>query len=205
MAEGMSVRIVVMVRHGQTEWSQTGRHTGRTDVPLTAEGRREAATIGERLGGRTFSLVLTSPLSRASETCKLAGFGARAQTNEDLREWDYGSYEGLTTEQVREHRPGWSVLKDGAPGGEVALDVGKRADRVLEVVRAVDGPVLLFAHGHVLRVIGARWIGLPSDHARFFALSTASISILGYERETPVLLSWNDTSHFATDRVPASH
>ena len=203
MAQHMSERIVVLVRHGQTEWSLAGRHTGRTDVPLTAEGAREAAAIGERLAGRTFSLVLTSPLSRASETCRLAGFGARAQTNDDLREWDYGSYEGLTTAQIREHRPGWSVLKDGAPGGEDAADVGKRADRVLESIRAVDGPVLVFAHGHVSRVIGARWIGLPPDHARFFALSTGSISTLGHERETPVLLSWNDTSHLAADRVPA--
>ena len=205
MAEGMAERVVVLVRHGQTEWSQTGRHTGRTDVPLTAEGRREAVTIGKRLAGRTFSLVLASPLSRASETCKLAGFGAGAQTNDDLAEWDYGSYEGLTTAQIREHRPGWSVLKDGAPGGEDALQVGKRADRVLKSIRAVDGPVLLFAHGHLLRVIGARWIGLPPEGARFFALSTGSISILGYERETPVLLSWNDTSHLAADRVPPSH
>lgn len=161
--------------------------------------------IGERLADRMFALVLTSPLSRASETCKLAGFGAGARTHDDLREWDYGSYEGLTTTQIREKRPGWSVLRDGATGGENALDVGKRADRVVESIRAVDGPVLLFAHGHVLRVIGARWIGLPPDHARFFALSTGSLSILGYERETPVLLSWNDTSHLVTDRVAAAH
>jgi len=200
MADDKSERVVVVVRHGQTEWSQTGRHTGRTDVPLTAEGGREAARIGERLAGRRFSLVLTSPLSRASETCKLAGFGARAQANEDLVEWDYGSCEGLTTAEIREHRPGWSVLRDGAPGGEDAQDVGRRADRVLDAVRAAEGPVLLFAHGHVSRVIGARWIGLPPDHARLFALSTGSISVLGYERETPVLHSWNDTSHLSPDR-----
>ena len=187
-------REVVIVRHGETEWSRTGRHTGRTDVPLSPKGRREAVLTGRRLGSRRFDLVLTSPLSRALETCKLAGFGGQAQEDLDLMEWNYGAYEGLTTAEIRERRPGWSVLTDGAPDGESVLDVGKRADRVLDRVRAVAGPVLLFAHGHVARVIGARWIGLPPDHARLFALSTGSISILGYERETAVLLCWNDTS-----------
>lgn len=194
MADEKATQEVVVVRHGETEWSRTGRHTGRTDVALTAEGRREAVLIGKRLAGRRFALVLTSPLSRAMETCRLAGFGAQAQMDEDLVEWNYGSCEGLTTAEIREHRPGWSVLTDGAPGGEDALQVGRRADRVLARVRAVRGPVLLFAHGHVSRVIGSRWIGLPPDHARLFALSTGSISILGYERETAVLLCWNDTS-----------
>ena len=185
---------IVIVRHGATEWSRAGRHTGRTDVPLSTDGRREAALIGERLAGREFALVLTSPLSRAAETCRLAGFGARAEVDQDLVEWNYGSYEGLTTAEIRERRPGWSVLTDGALDGEDATQVGERADRVLARVRAVQGSVLLFAHGHVSRVIGARWIGLPPDHARLFALPTGSLSTLGFERETPVFLCWNDTS-----------
>jgi len=157
--------------------------------------------IGQRLAGRRFALVLTSPLSRAMDTCKLAGFGPQARPDEDLVEWNYGSCEGLTTAEIRVHRPGWSVLTDGAPGGEDAFQVGARADRVLDRVRAVKGPALLFAHGHVSRVIGARWIGLPPDHARLFALSTGSISILGYERETAVFDSWNDVSHLAEVRA----
>jgi len=201
MVDENAAREVVVVRHGETEWSRTGRHTGRTDVPLTTEGRHEALLIGKRLAGRRFGLVLTSPLSRAMDTCKLAGFGAQARPDEDLVEWNYGSCEGLTTAEIREHRPGWSVLTDGAPGGEDALQVGRRADRVLERVRAVKGPVLLFAHGHVSRVIGARWIGLPPDHARLFALSTGSISVLGYERETAVFNCWNDASHLAGVRA----
>jgi probable phosphoglycerate mutase len=188
---------IVIVRHGETEWSRTGRHTGRTDVPLSAAGRREAGSIGKRLASRGFVLVLTSPLARAAETCRLAGFGARAETDEDLREWDYGSYEGLTTAEIRARRPGWSVLTDGAPDGEDAIQVGERADRVLARVRSIRGPVLLFAHGHVSRVLGARWIGLPPDHARLFALATGSLSTLGFERETAVLTCWNDTSHLA--------
>src|SRR5262245_20396610 len=190
----MTKQEVVIVRHGETEWSRAGRHTGRTDVPLTEVGRRQATLIGERLAGRKFALVLTSPLSRAMETCKLAGFRAQAQTDDDLMEWNYGAYEGLTTSEVRERRPGWSVLMDGAKDGEEATQVGGRADRVLVRVRAVRGPVLLFAHGHVSRVIGARWVGLPPNHARLFALATGSISTLGFERETPVFLCWNDTS-----------
>src|SRR5262249_37299199 len=147
-----------------------------TDVPLSAEGRREAALIGRRLARRRFACVWTSPLARAVETCRLAGFGAQAQADDDLCEWDYGEYEGLTTAEIRARRPGWSVLVDGAPGGEDAARVGARADRVLARAREIDGAVLLFAHGHVSRVLGARWIGLPADHARLFALSTASLS-----------------------------
>ncbi len=195
MSEQTAGQEVVIVRHGATEWSRAGRHTGRTDVSLTAEGRREAALIGKRLAGRKFALVLTSPLSRAAETCRLAGFGAQAQTDEDLMEWNYGSYEGLTTAEIRARRPGWSVLTDGARDGEDAAQVGERADRVLARVRAAQVPVLLFAHGHVSRVIGARWVGLPPDHARLFALATGSISTLGFERETAVFLCWNDTAH----------
>jgi probable phosphoglycerate mutase len=188
---------IVVVRHGETEWSRTGRHTGRTDVPLSERGRHEAARIGRRLEGRRFALVLTSPLARARDTCRLAGFGEPARTDADLLEWNYGDYEGRTTAEIRVERPHWSVLTDGAPGGETAAEVGARADRILGRIRALDGPVLLFAHGHVSRVLGARWIGLAPECARLFALSTGSISTLGYERETPVFLAWNDTSQLA--------
>jgi len=197
MAQENAAQEIVIVRHGETEWSRLGRHTGRTDVPLSSAGRREAEAIGRRLAGRRFALVWTSPLARALETCELAGFGAQARTDEDLMEWDYGSYEGLTTAEIRAQRPGWSVLKDGAPEGEDAPRVGARADRVLARARAAQGAVLLFSHGHLSRVLGARWIGLPADHARLFALATGSLSTLGFERETAVVQCWNDTSHLA--------
>lgn len=197
MAEHRSAQEIVIVRHGETEWSRSARHTGRTDVPLSAAGRREALSIGKRLASRRFALVLSSPLARALDTCKLAGFGAQVQTDEDLLEWDYGAYEGLTTAEIRVQRPGWSVLTDGALEGEDAARVGARAERVLARVRGVQGPVLLFAHGHVSRVIGARWIGLAPEQACRFALATGSISTLGFERETAVFLCWNDTSHLA--------
>jgi probable phosphoglycerate mutase len=195
MSEQNTAQELVIVRHGATEWSRAGRHTGRTDVPLSAEGRGEARRIGARLAGRRFSHVLTSPLSRAAETCALAGFGAEALVDEDLLEWDYGPYEGLTTSEIRATRSGWSVLTDGAPGGEDAARVGARVDRLLARLRAEPGAVLLFAHGHVARVLGARWLGLPPEYARFFALDTGSLSTLGYERETAVLRCWNDTAH----------
>ena len=182
---------VVLVRHGETEWSKAGRHTGRTDVPLTAEGRRQAERVGSQLAGRSFSLVLTSPLSRARETCQLAGFGDRAERCDDLLEWDYGNYEGVTTDEIRRSRPGWSVFNGGAPGGETAEQVGQRVDRVIARIRSGPGDVALFAHAHVLRVLAARWLGLEAAGGRFFALATASVSVLGQERETPVILRWN--------------
>jgi probable phosphoglycerate mutase len=185
---------VVLVRHGQTEWSLSGQHTGTTDIPLTDEGRRHARALGARLAGWRFSRVLSSPLSRALETCELAGFGDRVETTDDLREWDYGEYEGRRTADVREERPGWGLWKDGVPGGETVDDVGRRADRVIEAARAGEGDVALFAHGHVLRVLGARWIGLPPDHGALLALSTASISVLGWERETAVVERWNEVA-----------
>lgn len=181
-------------RHGETEWSRIGRHTGRTDVPLTAKGRLEAARLGRRLGNRRFSLVLTSPLARASETCRLAGYGEAARTTDDLLEWDYGSYEGRTTAEIREQTPGWQIWTDGVPGGETAEHVGLRARRVIDQAVQAPGDVALFAHGHVLRVLAACWIGLSPREGRLFALGTASIGILGYENEARVIRAWNEPS-----------
>lgn len=185
---------VVLVRHGQTEWSLSGQHTGTTDIPLTEAGVRHAEALGARLSAWEFTRVLTSPLARAAETCRLAGLGDGAEVTEDLREWDYGEYEGRRTLDIREERPGWGLWKDGVPGGETVDQVGRRADRVIEAARAAGGDVALFAHGHILRVLGARWIGLPPDHGALLALSTASISVLGWERETAVIERWNETA-----------
>jgi probable phosphoglycerate mutase len=182
---------VVLVRHGETEWSRTGRHTGRTDIPLTQRGRREAQAVGAGLRDRQFALVLTSPLERAAETCRLAGFGGRAVQRDELMEWDYGAYEGRKTVDIRKERPGWTLWRDGVPDGETAAQVGARVDRVIAELRSIDGDVLLFAHGHLLRVLAARWLGLESDAGRLFALDPATISTLGYERETPVIRLWN--------------
>jgi broad specificity phosphatase PhoE len=182
---------IILVRHGETEWSRTLRHTGRTDVPLTDEGRRQAEIVGRALRGRQFELVLTSPLQRAAETCRLAGFGERAQERDDLQEWDYGDYEGRTTKAIREEVPGWTLFADGVPKGETVAEVGERADRILAEAAAVSGDVLLFAHGHVLRILAARWLGLDPAAGRLFALDPATLSTLGHEREQAVLRSWN--------------
>ena len=182
---------IVLIRHGETEWSRDGRHTGRTDIPLTDAGRRQAALVGEWLAGRTFARVLTSPLGRALETCRLAGFGDRAEPREELLEWDYGEYEGLTTPQIRERRPDWYLWRDGCPGGESAADVGRRVDSVVAELREADGDVALFAHGHVLRVLTARWLELGPDKGALFALATATLSALGWERESAVIRAWN--------------
>jgi broad specificity phosphatase PhoE len=182
---------VVLARHGETEWSLSLRHTGKTDVPLTAEGKHQALALGPRLHAWTFSLVLTSPLQRALETCRLAGFGERAQGRPDLEEWDYGRYEGLTSQQIDEIQPNWSLWRDGCPGGERAEDVGRRADRVIAEVRGVDGDVLIFAHGHVLRVLASRWLGEPPEGGRHYALQTAALSVLGYEHADAVIRLWN--------------
>jgi broad specificity phosphatase PhoE len=182
---------ILLIRHGQTEWSRDMRHTGRTDVPLTAEGIRQAEALRAALEGRDLARVLTSPLARAAETCRVAGAGGRAETRADLIEWDYGHYEGLTTAAIRERRPGWSLWHDGCPGGETAADVGARADRVIAELRDLDADAAVFAHGHVLRVLGARWIGLgPEGGARLY-LTTATVSVIGHERETAVIRSWN--------------
>ena len=183
---------VVLVRHGETEWSRTGRHTGRTDIPLTERGRREAGSVRLRLAERRFALVLSSPSSRALETCRLAGLGAEAQLRRDLQEWDYGRDEGRTTAEIRVERPGWSVWDGVVEGGEAVEQVGERADRVIAELRAVDGDVAVFAHGHLLRVLGARWLGLEPAAGQLFALDPATLSVLGYEHERPVLRRWND-------------
>jgi probable phosphoglycerate mutase len=184
-----------LFRHGETAWSLSGQHTGRTDLPLTAAGRRRAQAIGRRLAGRPFALVLSSPLARALETCRLAGYGDAARLTDDLLEWDYGDYEGRRTADIQKERPGWSLWRDGVPGGETVAEVGARASRVIETARAADGDVALFAHGHVLRVLSACWLGLPPDGGRLFALGTAAVSVLGYERDTRVVVKWNQDSH----------
>jgi probable phosphoglycerate mutase len=184
-----------LFRHGETAWSLSGQHTGRTDLPLTAAGRRRAQAIGRRLSGRPFALVLSSPLVRALETCRLAGYGDAARLTDDLLEWDYGDYEGRRTADIQKERPGWSLWRDGVPGGETVAEVGARASRVIETARAADGDVALFAHGHVLRVLSACWLGLPPDGGRLFALGTAAVSVLGYERDTRVVVKWNQDSH----------
>jgi broad specificity phosphatase PhoE len=188
---------VVLVRHGETEWSRSGRHTGRTDVPLTEAGARNAELLAARLEARRFAAVFTSPLSRASETCRLAGLGDAAQIREELREWDYGEYEGATTEQIRAGRPGWLLWREGCPGGEDARQVGARADSVIDELRGLAGDAALFAHGHVLRVIAARWVGLPPEAGGLLALSTGTLGVLGHEREVAVIRLWNDGSHLS--------
>jgi probable phosphoglycerate mutase len=183
---------LVLVRHGETEWSRSGRHTGRTDIPLTARGCAEAESAGIRLGGRRFVRVLTSPLSRAAETCRLAGFADGAELCDDLLEWDYGAYEGRTTHEIRVERPGWTIWHDGAPGGERAVQVGERADRVIAMTEDAVGDVAVFAHGHFLRVLAARWLGLDPTEGRLIALDPATISVLGHEHEWNVLRRWNE-------------
>ena len=183
---------LTLVRHGDTEWSLSGRHTGWTDIPLVESGRRQAKLLGGRLAGRSFALVLSSPLSRALETCRLAGLGDTATVDPDLREWNYGDLEGLTSDEIRRSMPGWTIWSGPVPDGETADQVGQRADRVIERVMPVDGDVAIFAHGHLLRVLAARWLGLPADHGALFELATATLSRLGWERERRVIELWNE-------------
>ncbi len=182
-----------LVRHGETEWSRSGQHTGRTDIPLTGTGEREAAGLAARLAGRRFALVLSSPLARAWDTCLLAGFGNVAERCDDLVEWDYGAFEGRTSAEIRQNRPDWTIWTGEVPDGETAEDVGCRAARVIDRASAAGGDVLLFAHGHLLRVLGAVWAGLSPRDGAVLALGTASISALGYENGTRVILVWNVT------------
>ena len=182
---------VWLMRHGETEWSAAGRHTGRTDLPLTDAGQAAARRIGTVAASQAFAAVFVSPLRRARETCELAGLGDAAVVDEDLREWNYGEYEGLTTAQIRETRPDWTVWRDGCPGGEVAADVGARVDRVITRLREYDAAVAVFGHGHCLRVLAARWTGLAAEDGARIALETATVSILGWEREQPVIRTWN--------------
>ena len=182
---------IVLVRHAETEWSRSGRHTGRTDIPLTERGRERALALGSELRDHEFELVLTSPLVRAAETCRLAGLGERAAERDELMEWDYGAYEGRRTLEIREERPGWSLWRDGVPEGETAEQVGERVDRLLADLRSSSGEAIVFSHGHLLRVLTARWLGLDPRAGRLFALDPGSLSVLGYERETPVVRLWN--------------
>jgi broad specificity phosphatase PhoE len=186
-----------LARHGETAWSLSGQHTGLTDLPLTERGERNARRLGERLTGLTFARVFTSPLLRAFRTCELAGFAAVAEVDADLVEWNYGQYEGRRTAEIRAERPDWQLFRDGCPGGEMPDEVGARADRVVSRVRAVQGDVLLFSSGHFLRVLAARWLGVEPGAGRFFLLSTASLSALGYEHDLsqPVIRLWDDTRH----------
>jgi broad specificity phosphatase PhoE len=182
---------IVLARHGETEWSRDRRHTGRTDIPLTENGRRQAAILGEALAGRSFARVLSSPLSRALDTCREAGLGDRAELTGDLCEWDYGEYEGITTAEIRAGRPGWNLWRDGCPGGETAANVGRRADRVIDSLAGLEADAAVFAHGHVLRVLTARWLGLGPEQGALFKLDTGTLSVLGYERETRAITRWN--------------
>src|SRR5881397_1941761 len=190
-----SLPSVYLARHGETAWSLSGQHTGLTDLPLTERGQRNACRIGERLKGLTFAKVLTSPLQRAARTCELAGFGASAEIERDLLEWDYGQYEGRRTIEIHAERPDWQLFRDGCPGGESPDQIGARADRVARRVRAIEGDVLLFSSGHFLRVFAARWLGLEPGAGRYFVLGTASLSAVGYEhdRSEPVIRFWDET------------
>jgi broad specificity phosphatase PhoE len=180
-----------LVRHGETEWSASGRHTSRTDLPLTEEGRRRATEIGRLLPKNSFSLVLTSPMLRAMDTCRLAGYGDAAQLEPNLREWDYGEFEGRTSLEILAQRPGWSLWRDGFPGGESLLGVAARAQAVIDRALHTPGDTLLFGHGHILRVLACCWLGLPPESGALFALGTAAVTTLGYEHENRVVLWLN--------------
>jgi broad specificity phosphatase PhoE len=186
-----------LARHGETAWSLSGQHTGLTDLPLTERGERNARRLGARLDGLNLAKVFTSPLQRARRTCELAGFGALAEVDRDLVEWNYGDYEGLRTQEIQATRPGWQLFRDGCPGGESPDQVGARADGVVNRMRAVNGSVLIFSSGHFLRVLAARWLGLEPAAGRFLVLNTASLSVLGYENNLfqPAIRLWNDTCH----------
>ena len=196
----MAIPVIYTARHGETEWSLSGQHTGVTDIPLTAHGEADARKLGARLKGLSFVKVFTSPLQRARRTCELAGFGGQAEILPDAIEWNYGQYEGVKTHDIHKDRPDWDLFRDGCPGGEDAAAVGARADRVIARIRAVGGDVLLFSSSHFLRVFGARWIGLPPSGGAHFVLSTTALNELSYEHShltEPVIRVWNDTSHLA--------
>ena len=184
---------ITLVRHGETEWSLSGRHTGRSDIPLTAKGEEAARGLAARLQGLAPAAVWSSPSQRARNTCTLSGFGANAIIKDDLAEWDYGAYEGITTNEILALRPGWQLFRDGCPDGETAADTGARADRVIGELRAANAPVLVFSSSHFLRVLAARWLGLPPEDGSKFVLDTTSISVLGYEHDLtePVIRRWN--------------
>lgn len=191
---------VFAIRHGETAWSLSGQHTGTTDIPLTDKGRRLAETLRPILEGEIFSLVLVSPMRRALETCRLMGLGDRATIDPDLKEWNYGEYEGLTPGQIHRTDPNWMIFRDGAPGGETAAQVGERVDRVIAGIRSTAGNVALFSHGHLLRVLVARWIGLGPQEGQHFLLDTGTLCILGYYRDVPAVKVWNGAPPLQTDR-----
>ena len=200
--------IVYLARHGETAWTLSGQHTGLTDLPLTEQGERTARRLGDRLRGMTFAKVLTSPLRRARQTCQLAGFGPGAEIDPDLVEWDYGKYEGRRGAEIRAERPDWNLFLDGCPGGETPQQVSVRADRVVSRLRAIPEDVLVFTSGHFMRVLASRWLGLePTANSRYFMLSTASLSALGYENDLsrPVIRFWNDTRHVDNEPEAAAH
>lgn len=186
--------VVYLARHGETEWSLSGRHTGLTDLPLTARGEQGARQLGKRLAGLEFAGVFTSPLQRAAETCRLAGFGEAAEVVPDLVEWNYGKYEGLRTTEIHAERPDWQLFRDGCPDGETPSQVGARADRIIDRCRKANGNALVFSSGHILRVVAARWLGLTPGAGQYFILGTASVSVLGYEHNMsePAIRLWND-------------
>jgi broad specificity phosphatase PhoE len=198
--------VIYLARHGETAWTITGQHTGRTDLPLTDRGERNARALGKRLQGLTFARVFTSPLQRARRTCELAGFGAAAEVDPDLLEWDYGEYEGLTSADIRSRRPDWDLFRDGFPGGESPEEIGDRASRLVARLRSVPGNVLLFSHAHLLRVLAVRWLGLDPSAARYLLLTTASLSTVTYEHNLsePVIGLWNDAHHVTEETVPAA-
>lgn len=198
MPEEYTPRRIVLVRHGSTNWSESGRHTGWTDIPLNADGIRQAGTLGPRLAEWSFDAVLSSPLQRARATCQLAGNGEGAEIDPDLREWNYGDYEGMTTAEIRAGNPNWILWNDGVRGGETLDQVAERADRVVARLRSLSGDIAVFAHGHLLRVLAARWIQRPPSLAQFFNLSTATISTLSWEHEWPTITLWNDGAHLRT-------
>lgn len=205
MSEALPV--VHLARHGQTAWSLTGQHTGLTDLPLTPRGEDEARALATRLAGGQFDLVLTSPLQRARQTCDIAGFAARAIVEPDLVEWNYGDFEGRRTVEILAGHPGWKLFRDGCPHGESPAQAAMRADRVIARVRAAGGNVLLFSSGHILRMVGARWVGLPPGGGADFILGTASLSVVGYEHDIgePVIRAWNDTRHLEALAKPAGN
>lgn len=191
----MAAPEILLARHGETEWSASGQHTGVTDIPLTEAGRDQARALGDRLAGRRFEAVFTSPMDRAKETARLAGLGEGAGVRDELCEWRYGEYEGVSTAEIRKTVPGWTVWSHPVPGGETPAQVGARADALITGLEALEGDSIVFAHGHILRVLAARWIGLPPEGGALLALSTATLSVLGWEREQRVIRLWNDGSH----------
>lgn len=186
---------IYLVRHGETEWSLSGQHTGRTDIPLTAKGEEAARSVARRLPDLSFSAVWSSPSQRAMRTCELAGFAAQRVVKDDLAEWDYGAYEGIRTREIQQQRPGWQLFRDGCPGGEASADIGARADAIIRELRASQGTILIFSSSHFLRVLGARWLGLPPESGALLVLDTTSISLLGYDHDLsePVIRRWNQT------------